>query len=207
MSALPTYLVRIGATYKFRSRIPHDLLGYYQPKKEITESLHTKSLADAKRLLPAVQLKHQQHWANLRAALKANITELALNDATIQYLTACFEHESLSGDEQTRLEGNYTLEEIQDYRQRLSESITFLRDAAAVGDLEVIRPALDQYLHLKRIKVTGSEADYRAKGVTIEIEEYEFRQVVENPSLYYFSTALKLHCRIERATAGEMTSS
>ncbi len=48
---------------------------------------------------------------------------------------------------------------------------------------------------------------YRAKGITIKIEEYEFRRVVENPTLYYFSTALKLHWRIERAGAGEVIPS
>ena len=42
---------------------------------------------------------------------------------------------------------------------------------------------------------------YRAKGITIEIGEDEFRRVVENPTLYYFSTALKLHSRIERLAA------
>lgn len=45
----------------------------------------------------------------------------------------------------------------------------------------------------------GGKFYYRAKGVTIEIGEPEFRKVIETPSLYYFSTALKLHFRIERA--------
>ena len=49
----------------------------------------------------------------------------------------------------------------------------------------------------------GGRFYYRAKGVTIEIGEPEFRKVIENPSLYYFSTALKLHFRIERAREGE----
>ena len=53
----------------------------------------------------------------------------------------------------------------------------------------------------------GGKFYYRAKGVTVEIEEYELYRVVENPSLYYFSTALKLHFRIERAKAGEMIRS
>ena len=53
----------------------------------------------------------------------------------------------------------------------------------------------------------GDKFYYRAKSVTIEIEAYEFRRVVENPSLYYFSTALKLHFRIERAKAGAMSIS
>jgi len=160
MPALPTNLVRVGSTYKYRSRIPQDLLRYYHPKLEVTESLRTKSLTEARRLLPAVQLKYQQEWANLRAALDDHVTELPLNDATIVHLTAVFEHESLGGDEATRLAQNYSLEEIIEYRERLTESIAFLRDAAAVGNLDAIKSALEQYLHLKKIKVTGSASDY-----------------------------------------------
>jgi integrase len=159
--ALPTHLVKVGSVYKFRARIPQDLLKYYRPKKEITESLGTKSLTDARRLLPAIQLKFQMEWADLRAATTSNYTELTLNDATIQYLTTFFEHESLAGDERTRLGGNYTLEEIQDYREQLADTIAYLRDAVAVGNVDIIKPALDQYLDLKRVKVTGSEDDYR----------------------------------------------
>lgn len=160
MPALPTNLVRVGSTYKYRSRIPQDLLTFYHPKREVTESLRTKSLAEARRLLPAIQLKYQTEWANLRAALCDHSTELAITDASIAYLTTLYEHESLSGDEATRLAQNYTLDEIRDYRERYTESIALLRDAAAIGDVESIRPSLDQYLSLKRIRVTGSEADY-----------------------------------------------
>ena len=49
----------------------------------------------------------------------------------------------------------------------------------------------------------GGKYYYRAKGVTIAIGESEFREIIENQSLYYFSTALKLHFRIERARVGE----
>lgn len=37
---------------------------------------------------------------------------------------------------------------------------------------------------------------YRAKGVTIEIPEYCYQMVIVNPYLYYFSSALRLHCQI-----------
>jgi len=47
---------------------------------------------------------------------------------------------------------------------------------------------------------------YRARGVTLPITEYEFRTVTTNPFMYYFSTALKLHLRIERARAAQLTS-
>lgn len=67
-------------------------------------------------------------------------------------------------------------------------------------------------LHSWRVFDAGPEHDYRAlvirtnveifylaKGVVVPIKEYEAQRVVENPFMYYFSTALKLHCRIERA--------
>ncbi len=155
MPKLPTNLVRIGAVYKFRARIPTDLLPYYAPKVEVTESLHTKSLTEAKRLLPAVQLKYQHEWSNTRAALSNEFTELALNDAGIQYVVAMFEHESLAGDENIRCSQNYDIDTIREYRERLAESIDWLRDAAALHDLEAIKPALEQYLKLKKLTPVG----------------------------------------------------
>ena len=40
---------------------------------------------------------------------------------------------------------------------------------------------------------------YQARGVIVPITAYEARQVVRNPFTYYFSTALKLHLRLQRA--------
>ena len=34
------------------------------------------------------------------------------------------------------------------------------------------------------------------------IRDSEYRMVIANPNLYYFSSALKLHVRIERAREG-----
>lgn len=39
---------------------------------------------------------------------------------------------------------------------------------------------------------------YRVSGVTVEITEEEYKKVLANPHLYYFSTALRLHMRIRR---------
>ena len=39
---------------------------------------------------------------------------------------------------------------------------------------------------------------YHVDGVVIEITQFEFNMVKENPNLYYFSTALKLHFAIQR---------
>ena len=40
---------------------------------------------------------------------------------------------------------------------------------------------------------------YQANGVTVEAESYECERAIANPWLYYFSSALKLHCRIRKA--------
>jgi hypothetical protein len=40
---------------------------------------------------------------------------------------------------------------------------------------------------------------YRVDGVTVKAEQYEYERVIANPSLYYFSSALKLHLRIRKA--------
>jgi hypothetical protein len=47
---------------------------------------------------------------------------------------------------------------------------------------------------------TKDEMFYRANGVAVPITDHEAQRVVENPFTYYFSTALKLHIRIKRAT-------
>jgi hypothetical protein len=40
---------------------------------------------------------------------------------------------------------------------------------------------------------------YWARGVSLRITEQEYRHIKANPKLYYFSTALKLHLRIDHA--------
>lgn len=44
----------------------------------------------------------------------------------------------------------------------------------------------------------GGRFYYWAKGASIEIDRQEYEYIKTNPKLYYFSTALKLHCKIEK---------
>ena len=158
--ALPTNLVRVGAVFKFRARIPTPLLPLYAPKREITESLRTKSLTEARRLLPAVQLKYQREWDNLIAAMHDGFRDITLNDHGIAYIVGMLEHESLAGDDAIRNAGNYDIEDIREYRERLTESIAYLRDAAAIRDLDIIKPALEQYLHIKKLNPVGCPENF-----------------------------------------------
>ena len=45
----------------------------------------------------------------------------------------------------------------------------------------------------------NNQFQYRAKGGTVDITDAEFRNVIANPKLYYFSTALRLHVRLKNA--------
>ena len=40
---------------------------------------------------------------------------------------------------------------------------------------------------------------YRINGVTVQVLAHEYEQVIKNPRLYYFSSALKLHFRVKKA--------
>lgn len=44
----------------------------------------------------------------------------------------------------------------------------------------------------------GNRFLYRARGATVPISAQEARLIVKDPYMYYFSTALKLHNRINR---------
>ncbi len=47
----------------------------------------------------------------------------------------------------------------------------------------------------------GDKFYYRIDGAISEITEQQFHSVVGNPSLHYFSTALRLHLRIKQGRA------
>ena len=48
------------------------------------------------------------------------------------------------------------------------------------------------------LRVYGGKYFYWAKGVSLEIKDWEYANIKLNPKLYYFSTALKLHHRINK---------
>jgi hypothetical protein len=57
----------------------------------------------------------------------------------------------------------------------------------------------DQYEYIAQAIKFDGQYFYRANQVTVEINQYEYEHVIQNPKLYYFSSALKLHHRIRKA--------
>lgn len=63
---------------------------------------------------------------------------------------------------------------------------------------QISRPSNNETFFYKAIAIEdGGKFFYWAKGVSIEIQKNEYEYVTCNPKLYYFSTALKLHKKIE----------
>lgn len=48
----------------------------------------------------------------------------------------------------------------------------------------------------------GDSFFYRVGDIVVPASEYEYRKVIANPNMYYFSSALKLHYRIRRQHDG-----
>jgi hypothetical protein len=57
---------------------------------------------------------------------------------------------------------------------------------------------LSEYQYTSIAIEEGGKHYYWAKGVSLEITDWEYANVKLNPKLYYFSTALKLHLRINK---------
>lgn len=48
----------------------------------------------------------------------------------------------------------------------------------------------------------GESHFYRVGEIVVPVLEYEYQNVIRNPNMYYFSSALKLHYRIQRKRDG-----
>lgn len=65
---------------------------------------------------------------------------------------------------------------------------------------------LSQYRYTGIAIEEGGKYYYWAKGISLEIADWEYFNIKLNPKLYYFSTALKLHHRIDRALELNLTT-
>ena len=68
-----------------------------------------------------------------------------------------------------------------------------------LGGEDTLRPPQTSDNNYTAIAIEdGGKFYYWAKGVSIEITPQEYEYVTTNPKLYYFSSALRLHCRIKK---------
>jgi integrase len=171
MPILPTGLTRKkSGVYYMRRRIPSDILSFYPDQTEVGFSLRSKDRRTAVERHRREEAKLTAEWDQKRQRL-AQITARqqlhafqqinALTPEVIDAISAHCEVASLAGDESRREAGNYTLEEIEDYKAGYAAANLDLKAAVAIGDMGQIRPLLEQFLFLYRYDVNVPEADMR----------------------------------------------
>lgn len=172
MPMLPTGLVRDkkSGVYYLRRRIPTDVLCSYPGKAEVTFSLKTKDYRIAVARLRLEEAKLTAEWEKKRdrlaqIAVRQQLHAVqridALTPEVVDSICAHFEMASLAGDESRREDGTYTLDEVEEYKVGYSAANLELKAAVAIGDMEHIRPLLEQFLFLYRYDVNVPESDMR----------------------------------------------
>lgn len=174
MPMLPTGLRRhpTFGTYYLHRRIPTDLLSCYPGKEMVSFSLKTKDYRTAveRQRLEESKLtvewgKKRQRQADLAAKqhFHAIVRIDALTPEVIDAICLHVEATSLAGDEKRVLDQDalYEPEEIEDYQAGYAEANRILKHAVVFGKQDVLRPPLEQFLHLYRYELNVPDEDMR----------------------------------------------
>lgn len=103
------YLFKRGNIWYLRLRVPTDLLAAYKPKKEITLSLHTQDLTEAKKRVTIAKADLEAKFEATRKQLKAQSSgtdALALySDHELRALASKWMAEARNAEEERRIKG------------------------------------------------------------------------------------------------------
>jgi hypothetical protein len=84
-----------------------------------------------------------------------------LTPEIIDAICGRFEVSSLTSDEILRNNGQYDAEDVDAYKAGYASANSMLKTAVAIGDAELVRPLLEQFLFLSRFEVDVPESDMR----------------------------------------------
>lgn len=153
-------LARRG-TFYYRRKIPVDLQRHYG-KVEIKHSLGTKDRPEAERLARRRSVELDQEFEALRSSVanKSPETPSVIDESLIVSICEAWRHCALDGDDWYRQQGLSDTEFDQLTTDRQATD-TALRHLLARGQVEKIRPALDQLLRLLGLNVSCDTPNYQ----------------------------------------------
>lgn len=174
--SLSSNIVRRGAVYYIRVRVPSDLLDYYAPKKEITYSLKTKDPREAKRKGNLERVKIDQQFAEARRngqvhgqpATVASTSpstnpsssnaesSLLLSPLEIERLSLLYLHHALADDEASRVVPK-SPETIERERQQAQEREDLIRELSEKQGIPYTPPSTAPVI--RPVGLTAEEAD------------------------------------------------
>ena len=100
-----TRLVRRGAVYYFRAKVPVDLKFHFGRRREIVESLRTTNHKDAEELVRIKSVALDQRFSEIRQKKRDAVPRTAITDAQIQRLVAKAIASRMKADEEGRVLG------------------------------------------------------------------------------------------------------
>jgi len=165
-----SHLVRRGAVYYFRARVPSDLVEAVG-KKEVKRSLQTSDFKEAKLRAKEVAVEVAGDFEAIRRQLppKVNVEALraprrSITGEEFQFLLATMRAGSLRADEELRVEGLRGVPFSDPHGlggATLQERREVLSQAIRSGDTEAIQPALDDWLMSYGFEINTESEQYR----------------------------------------------
>jgi len=159
-----------GSVHWYRRRIPHDLISAYGGQREIRHSLKTSDKKAAIRLARLKSVELDGEFERKRSELAASQTPTELTDEQIRRLCALWQRAVLVSDDENRMAGFFE-PDYDGLSAGLAEVEPALRQALARGQLDVIAPALHDYLVGWHVRVDERAPAYRQL-------QYQFLQTV-----------------------------
>lgn len=161
-----TGMVRRGATYYLRIRIPDDLSAvFYGGKKELKRSLRTTDFSEARDRVLAEAREIHEEFARCRLKLSRASGTLPLKPVTYvdelwadRFCTRVL-REWLEHDDEKRTEG-LTPADLATKVKEANEMVEVVRDAAARGDISKVEAAIAPVLHLFGIDLACDRTSY-----------------------------------------------
>ena len=155
-----SYLETRGGVHWYRRRIPHDLISEYGGQREIRCSLKTSNKKAAIQLARLKSVELDGEFERKRKERGPLQTPTELTDAQIRRVCALWQRSVLETDDQNRM-GGFFETDYEDLSVHLADVEPALRQALARGQLDLITPALHNFLFAWRIRVDEKAPQYR----------------------------------------------
>ena len=168
-------VVRRGATWYYRRRIPQDLLEEYKPKNEILISLRTSDVEEANRLAAIRTLAHDQEFGH-KLAMRA-APECELSSEEIRRLVALWGVEQLRLDDLHRAEG-YKQFGLHHVREEYALLLSGWRDAYEDGNIAPGAHTARKFLKSHGIKLREDSDSFPALALALLAEEIRTMSIV-----------------------------
>lgn len=165
-----------GNTHWYRRKIPLDLLPVYNGKKEFRHSLHTRDRSEAIRRARLRSVELDSEFELKRRGLQTTHVALPvfrnveLSDEQIRRICLLWQRSVLETDDRNRV-GGFDFIDFDELSENIEDIEPALKHALARGQLDVIRPALNGFLYLCRIRVDEASSAYKRL-------QYQFLQML-----------------------------